>query len=338
MKNFKHLFKFLVLVVLTISTFTGCSEDEIVTPTGNVSGNNGGNGNGNGNEGGNGNGNQGTNGSQGEITSYTIQGDNIQKKQDYNVTGKDLEYQKDIAKHNEIWELVKKIVPADQRKKLGEFIIYNGTTTGSAGYVVQIKRDLSSWRIGIAINFAYEGGFNAGGQLAYTIIHEFGHVLTLNDTQLVAGQANCNTYDPGEGCSKENSYINELFQKHWKDIWSSHQKASNEGESALGQFYENHKDRFVTRYAATNPPEDIAEVFATFVTRKDKPKGNSIAEKKMLLMYNRSELVAFRNHIRNNLNLRGRGLKAGFVLPEPGSWKQANTIGKSCRHHHTPNK
>ncbi|OSY88567.1 hypothetical protein WH52_07425 [Tenacibaculum holothuriorum] len=324
MNVFKRFFGIALLVFTT--TFSSCNKDEIIIPNTTVADNNDSNNNGS-------NGNNQSQGEEGEITLYKIAGENINKVTDYKVSGKDLAYQKDVSKHNEIWELVKKIVPKNQREKLGEFLIYNGEPTGSAGFVVQIKKDLSSWKMGIAINYAYEGGFNANGELAYTIIHEFGHVLTLNDTQLVASQSNCNTYNPGEGCAKSNSYINELYQKHWKDIWNEYQSAKNKGQEELRTFYEKYKNRYVTAYAATNPPEDIAEVFATFVTRKDKPKGNTIAEKKILLMYNRSELVAFRDHIRKNLNLRGRGTKPAFILPEPGSWKQANKIGKSCRTH-----
>ncbi len=159
-------------------------------------------------------GNSGSNnqiqGQPGEITLYKIEGDNISKIADYKVTGQELEYQKDVAKHNEIWDLVKKIVPSNQRSKMNEFLIYNGNQ--SAGFVVQTKQDLSTWKMGIAINYAYQGGFNSGGELAYTIIHEFGHVLTLDKTQLDASitEANCTNYFPGEGCAKENSYINEL--------------------------------------------------------------------------------------------------------------------------------
>ncbi|QMU63158.1 MAG: hypothetical protein GKR88_01955 [Flavobacteriaceae bacterium] len=52
-------------------------------------------------------------------------------------------------------------------------------------------------------------------------------------------------------------------------------------------------------------------------------------------MYDRIELVAFRNHIRQNLSLRGTGVNA-FQLPAPGAWKQAKTFGNpnktTCRH------
>lgn len=326
MKKIKRLI-IPLFIVLSILVINSCNNDEAIIIPSSTAGNSNDSENTSNQEQGN----------EGEITLYKIDNDNISKIKDYKVTGEDLEYQKDVAKHNQIWDLVKKIVPLNQRKKMGEFLIYNGTTSGSAGFVVQLKKDLSSWKMGIAINYAFQGSFNAGGQLAYTIIHEFGHVLTLNDTQLDASitTENCKNYFPGEGCAKEDSYINELHANYWKDIWTEYEVAKKDQESQQ-KFYEKHKDRFVTQYASTNPPEDIAEVFATFITKKEKPAGNTIAEKKILLMYKRSELIEFKNHIRKNLQLRGRGNSLAFELPEPGKWKQANTIGNpyktKCRH------
>lgn len=330
MKKIKRLI-IPLFIVLSILVINSCSNDDtIVIPS-----------NGTGNSNGSNSGNSGTGsqeqGSDGEITLYKIDGDNISKIKDYKVTGQDLEYQKDVAKHNQIWDLVKKIVPLNQRKKMGEFLIYNGSVSESAGFVVQLKKDLSSWKMGIAINYAYQGGFNTGGEVSYTIIHEFGHVLTLNDTQLNAAinAENCKNYFPGEGCARDNSYINELHGQYWKDIWEEFQTAKKDQESQQ-KFYSKYQERFVTQYASTNPPEDIAEVFATFITRKEKPAGNSIAEKKILLMYEKSELLEFRNHIRKNLQLRAKGKAYAFELPEPGKWKQANTFGNphktKCRH------
>ncbi len=275
-----------------------------------------------------GTGNQPT-GQNGEITLYRVNGETIEKVRDYNVSGQDLVYQKDVAKHQEIWGLVKKIVPLSHRSKMTEFMIYNGETSGSAGYVFEVKRDLSAWQMGIAINFS-----NNRRELVYTIIHEFGHILTLNDTQLNASisQSTCSNYYPGEGCSNSNSYINKSYQRYWSDIWSEFQQIGN-NQSAHQQFYERYQNRFVTNYAATNPGEDIAEVFATFVTQRNKPSGSTIAEKKILLMYEHSELVELRNYIRgNSVTNRLKGTESDF-LPEPGSWKQAKTIG-NINHSH----
>ena len=342
MKNLKNITRVIVFF-FSIIIFTSCNnEDEIVflqnapenvstetTTSENESSDN--------NDGSNSNTGNQQQGNDGEITLYQVSNGSISKVTDYKVTGSDLEYQKDTQKHNEIWDLVKKIVPLNQLEKMSEFMIYNGDISGSSGYVVQRSQDLSKWQMGIAINYAYDGGFNYKGELAYTIIHEFGHILTLNDNQLNASisKGECNNYFPGEGCANENSYINELYQNYWKDISEEHQNAQN-SESEQDTFYNKYSDRFVTNYASTNPGEDIAEVFTFFVTKKDKPLGKTIAEKKVLLMYDRNVLVEFRNHIRKSLNLRGKGSSQSFVLPKPGSWKQANIYGNpyktKCRH------
>ena len=342
MKLFKNII-WIVLFSTSVVFFNSCNKETnpvtsavIVDDNGN-GGNDNNSGNGNGNNNGNNNSTGQQTGTDGEITLYKVENGNISKISDYKVSGQNLAFQKDIAKHNQIWDLVKKIVPENQLVKMSEFMIYDGEVSGSAGYVVDIKTDLSKWQMGIAINYAYDGGFNNGGELAYTIIHEFGHILTLNDTQLNAAitRANCSNYYPGEGCAKSSSYINELFQNYWKDIANEHEQAQN-NQTAHQAFYNKYQDRFVTAYASTNPGEDIAEVFTNFVVKKNKPSGASIAEKKMLLMYNRSGLIDFRNHIRKNLNLRGRGANASFELPKPGAWKQANSIGNpfktKCRH------
>ena len=311
----------IVLLIISIS-FIGCIRDDdtalLTDPVGDNSGN-GGNGDGSGG------GSQA--GSQGEITLYRVSGNDLEKIRDYQVTGQDLAYQNDVAKHQELWTLTKNVVPITHRDKMSEFMIYNGSVTGSAGYVFETKNDLSEWQMGLAINFADDQT-----ELAYTTIHEFGHILTLNNTQVDASitSGSCSNYFTGEGCAKVNAYINKLQSLYWADIWAEYQQAKT-SESAHQAFYQKYQDRFVTNYAATNPGEDIAEVFAVFVTRDDKPAGNTIAEKKILLMYDHTELVELRDYIRNNLSLRGR--RGRSILPTPGSWKKANTLGDSHKSH-----
>lgn len=330
MKLFKNII-WIVLLSTSIVFFNSCSKETNPVTSKIISNNDD-----NGNDGGSGNVGLLT-GTQGEITLYKVENGNIIKSGDYKVSGEDLNFQKDIEKHKKIWELVRKIVPLNQLKKMSEFMIYNGEVSGSAGYVFEKNPNLTKWQMGIAINYAFDGGFNKGGELAYTIIHEFGHILTLNDTQVNSSinKGSCANYFTGEGCAKSNSYINEMFQKYWKDIADELTKAQDD-QASQQAFYTKHQSSFVTAYASTNPGEDIAEVFTNFVIKKEKPTGATIAEKKMLLMYDRTALVDFRNHIRKNLNLKGRGVNASFELPKPGAWKQANTIGNphktKCRH------
>lgn len=321
MKN-KKKWRFIVIVLFTILSISSCSKDDEVTNN-NASTQNGENpGNGDG---------SGTNstGSQGEITLYRVDGENIIKDKDYVVSGASLDFQRDTQKHQEIWSLVKKVVPLSNRSKMSQFMIYSGSVSGSLGYVFNTKQDLTKWEMGIAIDYAYEGGFNKDGELAYTIIHEFGHILTLNNTQVDASisEGNCTNYFVGEGCARTNANINKLHSRFWKDIWGEYTNAQN-SESAQRQFYEKYKSHFLTAYASTNPAEDIAEVFATFVTRSGGVNGSSMAEQKIQLMYDDSEMISLRNYIRSHV---GRSSKS--FLPEPGFWKRASTIGKA---EHTP--
>lgn len=269
---------------------------------------------------------------EGEITVYRVNGDNIVKEKDYEVSGKALDFQKDVAKHQEIWELTKKIIPANYLTKMSRFMIFAGEDSGTAGYVYNTTDDLSKWEMGIAIDFAYEGGFNADGELAYTIIHEFGHILTLEIAQVDASisESNCTNYFVGEGCARKEAYINKLQTNFWADIADEHSKLGENFEEQ-DQFYEKYKDRFVTNYASTNPGEDIAEVFATFVTRNGGVNGNAIAEQKIQLMYDHSELIGLRNFIRGNMT----SAKGKRALPQAGMWKQAKTFGNPKKMHHT---
>ena len=321
--------KWMIALIIVSVSFYGCSNDDsdllLVDPVGNDSGGN----NGNGNGGGSGSGGGSQAGTQGEITLYRVVGADIQKKTDYQVSGQDLVYQNDVARHQELWGFTKDVVPSSHRNYMNEFMIYNGEITGSAGYVFETAQDLSTWQMGLAINYADDQN-----ELLYTIIHEFGHILTLNNTQLNSSVSSndCSNYHTGEGCSKAAAFINKLYNLGWADVWSEYQQAQN-SQTALQAFYNRYQDRFVTNYAATNPGEDIAEVFATFVTMAERPQGNTIAERKILLMYEENELVQLRDYIRNNLFTNRRS-----ITLTPGSWNRANTLGthKSsyCGLHH----
>jgi len=90
----------------------------------------------------------------GSITRYLVEGNNLVKEVDFPVTGKNAEFQKDTAKHQEIWEMTKSIIPASYRAKMSHFMIFAGEKDGVAGYVFQSEDDLSKWEMGIAIDLA----------------------------------------------------------------------------------------------------------------------------------------------------------------------------------------
>ena len=155
----------------------------------------------------------------------------------------------------------------------------------------------------------------------FTLIHEYGHLLTLGPDQVPPSLAvfnnpedndiylkelsACPDYFPGEGCANPDSYINAFYNQFWADIHEEWQQINLEEDpdllqQGLDDFYAKYQDQFVTDYAATNPEEDMAESWSFFVLGP-KPAGDTIAEQKTLFFYNYPELVELRSAILNNL-------------------------------------
>lgn len=260
-------------------------------------------------------------GEEGALSLYNISSNQITLLKDYNVKNKYKSFQSDKNKHQQMWDYFAKLIPQDARQSIVEFEVIHGEGE-LLGYVAPIDdNDLSRWRMGLAIDATGDlSSIDLATEFAYTSIHEYGHVLTLNHTQIDAGGASgsCGAFHLEEGCSKVASYINELYNLGWKDIMTEFNGIKNNNQAF--KFYEKYQDRFVTEYAASNPAEDIAEVFSVFVTRDNKPTGNTIADQKVKAMYNYPELVKLRDDIRKNDVIRKL---------KPGSWKRVK-----CTHGH----
>ena len=191
------------------------------------------------------------------------------------------------------------------------------------------QQDPSKWILSIDIIDVYPSGNFDGKEITYSLIHEFGHILTAGASQVdidpellqepyseindyllqeefMKKEQECSpkfmTFD---GCTKSDSYLNVFFQTFWRDIYSEFNviqsiEDDNQYYEELDLFYEKYNDRFVTDYASENPDEDIAESWTAFVLN-EKPVRKSIAEEKILFFYDYSELVKLRDAIRNRL-------------------------------------
>ena len=239
------------------------------------------------------------------LTLYRVQGNELSKIRDYEVSGRYLDLQQDYALHLQMWDYFTRLIPIEERSYLSEFLVFEGNND-LQGFVEPLAaHDLSRWRMGLAIDaIGNLEEIDLRELFASVVIHEFGHILTLNSEQVDAGvsENNCSRFFTGEGCARSNAYINEIFDIGWADIY---EEFLGTGEHAIyTRFYEKYQDRFVSDYAATNPGEDVAEVFTHFVVREDRPAGHSIAEQKILSLYAYPELVRLRADIRQNPAVR----------------------------------
>ncbi len=246
------------------------------------------------------------------LVTYEVDGNKLSSP-DYESVNSNLQaYQDDTETHEMIWNYYAAMIPQDAREMLVGYKIVSDGQGGSLAMVEQSPDDPTLWLLNVDIADTEDLR-----DLTYTLIHEYGHLLTLNENQLdideevfynpddddiyYAAEESCPTYFPGEGCAKSNAYIYLFYRDFWTDFydeWSEIQYIEDDDEyyDALDEFYYKYEDQFVTDYAATNVGEDIAESW-TFFLITEKPAGNTIAEQKILFFYQFPELVALREEI-----------------------------------------
>ncbi|HSG45773.1 MAG TPA: hypothetical protein VLA72_21730 [Anaerolineales bacterium] len=250
------------------------------------------------------------------IVTYTVNGDQLSDPYYEDVTNDLQDEQDDSSTHEFVWEYFTALIPADKRTFIAEYSITTDGVDNTLAAVTQTYNDPKEWVLEVDIL-----DINDTYTLTFTLVHEFGHLLTLNAEQVPPSErvfnnpdnsdiyeserADCLEYFPGEGCSIASSYINVWHDQFWVDIydeWDEINYAEDDDTyyEMLDDFYYKYEDQFVTDYAATTPEEDIAESWSFFVLAP-KPTGNSIADQKVLFFYDYPEFVQLREEILNNL-------------------------------------
>lgn len=250
------------------------------------------------------------------LVTYAVNGDQISHPVLETVPAKLARYQQDVGQQEQAWTLFTTLIPADRRVFVHQYQVITDGPSEILAAVEQTYDDPNSWILEIDI-----ADIPNTKNLVFTLLHEFGHLLTLNASQVPPDLqvfnhpdsdrifnrevAACPSYFPGEGCSTETSYINTYFDRFWPNLYDEWQQIDaiqndDHRQNRLDDFYRKYRDQFVDDYAVTNPSEDIAETWAFFVLG-DKPTGNSIRDQKVLFFYDYPELVLLRNRILKNL-------------------------------------
>lgn len=160
-------------------------------------------------------------------------------------------------------------------------------------------------------------------QSVYTLIHEFGHLITLNNKQIkpvlkkkkesfgLVEDDSEEKYVTIEGQALKNSYVNLFVRRFWSGgllkEWDFIQKkyCFVEQQSCLDKLYGLYKDNytdFVTDYAAESPEEDIAESWTYFVLEDKVENPETVAQQKINFFYQFPELVRYRKIIKKNIS------------------------------------
>ncbi len=251
------------------------------------------------------------------LVTYPVNGDQLGNPQFSDQAPPSLStLEHDTQAQEKIWQYFTALIPADQRSELIYYIVATDGRGGMLASVEAFSGRSDAWAL--VVDPADAG---RPRDLTFTLLHEFGHLLTLNSSQVKPDQAvldnpnnlqiyaresaSCPQYFASVGCSQQNSYINQFFGLFWSKIytdWTAVNAAKDQPDylSLLGRFYRSHATQFVTPYASTSPEEDMAETWAAFVLNP-KPAADSVAHQKVLFYYGFPELVDLRNRIISNI-------------------------------------
>lgn len=194
-----------------------------------------------------------------------------------------------------VWAFLCSILPLQARQKIAEFNLFTDGYSNILAYTSPIKQeDGTTDNSRFSINIDYYDVFDETGaprdwsKLAYTILHEYGHVLLEDETQidLTLGE---NTHDPAGFLP--GSFRAAFYRQFWEAL----------GITAVTDYNEN-PTRYVSRYGANYFHEDIADTFALFVLG-EKPQGTTVAEDKIRFFWAEDSMVTLREEIRANMGL-----------------------------------
>ena len=250
------------------------------------------------------------------LVTYAVSGDEISDPAYEKAPANLKDERDDSTTQRQIWDYFTALIPVEQRGVIGEYAIMTDGLGGTLAAVTQTFDDPNVWAL--EVDIADSGDVYS---LTFTLIHEFGHLLTLGPAQVTPSIAvfnnpddngiyldevsKCPQYFPGEGCANADSYVNAYYDQFWTGFYEEWNAINLEEDEdlyyeKLDDFYYKYEDQFVTGYAATNPEEDMAETWAFFVL-SPKPAGDTIAEEKILFFYQYPELVQLRGQILGNL-------------------------------------
>jgi hypothetical protein len=191
----------------------------------------------------------------------------------------------------EVWHTFTRVATVDfAADVLTEYRVGDASDSDTLAYVYQ-DDDPTFWVL--AANLATSDDHE---QLVATLIHEFGHILTLDTNDVSPSATSCTTLELGEGCAAEDSVVLAFQERFWSRYDDAPDPANADADVAW-EFYLEHEDDFVSDYAATNVVEDVAETFMTFVL-EDEPSGQSVVGDKLDFFWGYPEFVAIRERIR----------------------------------------
>lgn len=192
-----------------------------------------------------------------------------------------------------LWEQMTAILPEGAFEAFTRFTVFTDGQDETLAYVTPLNGDGSAWEIAVDPADAGDGDW-----FTETVLHEYCHYLTLNETQVdYTDDQTVSTYNEEGMVARPGSYLDDFYQAFWSELLDDRL-----ADLDSFNFYRRHEDEFLTEYASTDPSEDIAECFSHFVFY-DPPEEDGVRREKYEFFFAYPEMIALRADIRARLGL-----------------------------------
>jgi hypothetical protein len=201
-----------------------------------------------------------------------------------------------LACHQQLWKVIQSVYPGKELAMLDRLVVFEAPADDDLEGEVW-PDDAKDTRWTLAVTLVDMGDLG----LAHTLVHELGHLLSLNTTEVDPAPEpadGCATYDTGGGCSLPGSILDDYTANTWGEsllgTWYDIDAITDDKkrDKALADLYAKNEADFVDPYAATDPDEDFAETFAYWCLRE--PLLTPPLERKAEFMTHRTELQPMR--------------------------------------------
>ncbi|MCI2049362.1 MAG: M28 family peptidase [Lachnospiraceae bacterium] len=208
------------------------------------------------------------------------------------------------ARQRKIAGYAVKIIPPEYRSTVVLTFFTDGVGN-ELGYTQNYgdSNEKMSWGIDVGDFFNADGSFRSLDKSIQTMVHEFGHVLFENSTQVDMTKQG----DLPQIWYPEETYTDTSYTRRFYDAFvkGTELDGESEGQGYSFDYYFAHPTEFTDQYAGENAmKEDMAETFAVFVlTDTPDSSDTSGAAAKIRFFADDPEMSRIRTYIRSSLGL-----------------------------------
>lgn len=163
------------------------------------------------------------------------------------------------------WEAMAEVTPVNLLADISLLAGFEGCDTcDTLAFVTTLDEGGSFFLMAVDV----QAGAEDPDELALTMQHELTHVFAQDpDTQLDldVGPDECATYHTGSGCLFDDAYTWAWIQQFWDDAALATVPADGGTNEAAGEDRCELNAPYTGAYGASNPEEDMAEVFSAYV-------------------------------------------------------------------------